>query len=59
MNALTTIPQSIALTITPQGHPHVRACVCVCVRVCVCVNLTPLQEQNATQGQFLIRIKQF
>ena len=50
MNSLITIPQSIVLTITPQGH-HLNVClslslfiyiyiyidVCVCVCVCVCV----------------------
>ena len=33
MNSLTTIPQSIALTITPRGHPPpnfiVKALICI------------------------------
>ena len=33
-------------------------CVCVCVCVCVCDYPTPLQEQDATQGQLLNRILQ-
>ena len=38
-NSCTTIPQSIALTITPRGHPRTRVCVRACVRVCVFISI--------------------
>ena len=59
MNLLTTIPQSIALTITPQGPPQCvfnlfnQTCLYMLIYIYIYIYTQPFcHEQNAIQGQF-------